>query len=174
MAFNLHASPYVVASNQARLMMYAPGASAEPAAKCSREDAKRKLLGLKPKLKDDYSYVDATSQASGYGQEDDGQTSQQQHHGGSYPSFAELLLKEHEAQLAQYAGDEQAMIKGLKEIVKNHHYQTFLAAVRLEQDDGESLLIDTGASGGLSGDEWFESHIAKVMAAGLQLDQGSV
>ena len=46
-------------------------------------------------------------------------------------------------------------------------YESFLAAVRLEGEGGESLLIDTGAYDGLAGALWFDEHVKNVKKAGL-------
>ena len=82
----------------------------------------------------------------------------------SYPTIAELLLAEHERYLAGNSGNVD--YSALKNFMEDR-YHSFLAAVRLEEEDGASLLIDTGAVHALSGDEWFGEHINAVKRAGL-------
>ena len=79
------------------------------------------------------------------------------------PTIAEILLAEHEKYLAGFMGNpEEALQQFIKE--KQH---TFLSAVRLDDYDGESLLIDTGAYDGLGGEEWFAEHLRRVHQAGM-------
>ena len=88
----------------------------------------------------------------------------------SFPTVAELLLAEYEQgrislpQL-QEGSTKIDHAKAFKSM--EARYQSFLAAVRLEEEDGESLLIDTGAYHGLAGQDWFDSHSERVRKAGL-------
>ena len=79
----------------------------------------------------------------------------------------ELLLAEHEQFLAGKTTNVTQYTQGLADYLQNRAH-TFLAAVRLEDEIGESLLIDTGAYDGLGGDEWFDSHEAVVEKHGLK------
>ena len=83
----------------------------------------------------------------------------------TYPTLAELLLAEHERYLKDSNGEISR--EALKSFMEDR-YHSFLAAVRLEgEDDGTSLLIDTGAVHAIAGDEWFDEHERRVKKAGL-------
>ena len=80
---------------------------------------------------------------------------------GYYPTFAEILMREHAEFLKRHQGDEALAVEEILKLTAERS-ASFLAAVRLDCVPGESLLIDTGAYDGLAGSEWFESHINSV------------
>ena len=87
----------------------------------------------------------------------------------AYPTLTEILLAEHEVFLAKFNGNEAQMEAEFRKLMSETttYQSSFLAAVRLDEDDGQALLIDTGAVDGLAGDEWFAEHIKDVKKAGL-------
>ena len=77
--------------------------------------------------------------------------------------MAEILLAEHQRYLACVGESSnlsltQYMLQRLN---------SFHAAVRLDEDEGESLLIDTGAFHSLAGSEWWAAHLSRVKQHGL-------
>ena len=134
------------------LMLYAPGPTAPPRRRTADEIEAQNQSFLQ-----DFVTGRPPSLANfGIGGSRDQSGSRQ-----AYVSIAELLLAEHEQFLAGTTTNVTQFTQGLADYLQNRAH-SFLAAVRLDDEIGESLLIDTGAYDGLGGDEWFDAHEERV------------
>ena len=85
----------------------------------------------------------------------------------SYPTIAELLLAEHERMRAESTTPSQGQdtMQLLQRMGERYYF--FRAAARLEEENGEAFLIDTGAYYGLAREDWFDAHTKRAIEKGF-------